>query len=266
MAKDFKISVNMVRPSFTETCELYDLIHEALEDRCLVNFEVVNSPLRKKEIIDFVEGLWVEAEKKANAPDAKQRCEHLKAMLSDYQQKYSSYNQQLKSASSFFSKVKATIALAKLYLKKVDAVDLIVYCKTMAPEKAAKTEKKVMHFLKKRIVTTDMLQMNFIPVEVANSRPSVWPETSANYFTVDEVPYLASLIGSAKLKGFEKNDLLEAWDKMMNKKAAKTVLPKGWYAVDLDEALLILFEPVSYHVAKKHFAAFLTCVESEDIL
>ena len=52
----------------------------------------------------------------------------------------------------------------------------------------------------------------------------------------------------------------------MNKKAAKTVLPKGWYAVDLDEALLILFEPVSYHVAKKHFAAFLTCVESEDIL
>lgn len=96
--------------------------------------------------------------------------------------------------------------------------------------------------------------------EIEALRPAEWPCAQyPQYLSPDQAPYLSELIGKAKEAGYHKEDIASAWAGLLNNKS-NGYCPDG-DELDLTEALCVLFEPLSYYMAKRHYAAFLAAME-----
>ena len=99
----------------------------------------------------------------------------------------------------------------------------------------------------------------FKRAEVVALRPAEWPTTSENYMAPEQAPYLSQILAKAKTEGYTKEQLASAWGLMLSDKV-NFVHPVS-DELSLAEALVVLFEPLSYYMTKRHYAAFLAAME-----
>ncbi len=86
--------------------------------------------------------------------------------------------------------------------------------------------------------------------------PTEWPTPEKNYLTMEQVPYLKSLIKEAQDKGYTSEEILMEWDAFVRNKPQQAPAAEG-DDVFLEDAFRILFKGRSYHETKLHYAAFI---------
>ena len=96
--------------------------------------------------------------------------------------------------------------------------------------------------------------------KVLRYQPKSWAQTSENYFSLSEVPYLKKLVGFLINKGFNKDQILAAWGEMLGMKAEQQPIVRE-NRLFLEQALYVFFAPVDYHNTKQHYAALLELIK-----
>ena len=104
-----------------------------------------------------------------------------------------------------------------------------------------------------------MAKKIFTTQEILGLRPAEWPRAIGNYLAPEQAPYISVLVSKAKAAGYTKQELASSWGLMLSDKV-NFVHPAS-DELSLDEALTVLFEPLSYYMAKRHYAAFLAAME-----
>lgn len=104
-----------------------------------------------------------------------------------------------------------------------------------------------------------MAKKIFRKTEVLDLRPAEWPVSTREFFRLGEAPYIAILVSKAKDAGYTKQELASSWGLMLSDKVNE-VHPVS-DELSLAEALMVLFEPLSYYEAKRHYSAFLEAME-----
>lgn len=104
-----------------------------------------------------------------------------------------------------------------------------------------------------------MAKKIFRKTEVLDLRPAEWPVSTKGFFRLGEAPYIAILVSRAKDAGYTKQELASSWGLMLSDKV-NFVRPTS-DELSLAEALMVLFEPLSYYDAKRHYSAFLEAME-----
>ena len=104
-----------------------------------------------------------------------------------------------------------------------------------------------------------MAKKIFKKTEVLDLRPAEWPVSTGKFFRLGEAPYIAILVSRAKDAGYTKQELASSWGLMLSDKV-NFVRPTS-DELSLAEALVVLFEPLSYYLTKRHYSAFLEAME-----
>ena len=104
-----------------------------------------------------------------------------------------------------------------------------------------------------------MAKKIFRKTEVLDLRPAEWPVSEREFFRLGDVPYIGILVSRAKDAGYSKNEIASSWGLMLSDKV-NFVRPTG-DELSLAEALVVLFEPLSYYMTKRHYSAFLEAME-----
>ncbi len=104
-----------------------------------------------------------------------------------------------------------------------------------------------------------MAKKIFRKTEVLDLRPAEWPVSKLGFFRPEEAPYISALVLKAKEAGYTQQEVAASWGLMLSDKV-NFVHPAS-DELSLDEALTVLFEPLSYYMAKRHYAAFLAAME-----
>ena len=92
--------------------------------------------------------------------------------------------------------------------------------------------------------------------------PAEWPTPERNYLTMEQVPYLRSLIKDAQDKGYTSEEILLEWDAFVRNKPQQTPAAEG-DEIMLEDAFRILFAEKSYSETKQHYAAFIDFANME---
>ena len=79
----------------------------------------------------------------------------------------------------------------------------------------------------------------------------------SNYLRTEQTPYLEVIIMMAKKQGYSNQDILNAWDDVY---AIKCGVPVEIEDDDLTKAVAKLFEHITAHEMKLHYAARIDCM------
>ncbi len=87
--------------------------------------------------------------------------------------------------------------------------------------------------------------------------PNQWPTPERqHYLTMEQTPYLRSLIKEAQDNGYTTEEILLEWDSFQRTKPQQAPAAEG-NEVLLADAFRILFAGKSYFETKLHYAAFI---------
>lgn len=101
-----------------------------------------------------------------------------------------------------------------------------------------------------------MAEKTFKRADIIALIPAEWPTPERNYLTMEQVPYLRSLIKEAQSKGYTPEETLLQWDAFVRNKPQQTPAAEG-DEIMLEDAFRILFAEKSYSETKQHYAAFI---------
>lgn len=104
-----------------------------------------------------------------------------------------------------------------------------------------------------------MAKKIFTTQEILGLRPAEWPRAIGNYLAPEQAPYISVLVSKAKAAGYTKQELASSWGLMLSDKV--NFVRSTGDELALAEALMLLFEPLSYYDAKRHYSAFLEAME-----
>ena len=104
-----------------------------------------------------------------------------------------------------------------------------------------------------------MAKKIFRKTEVLDLRPDKWPVSTGGFFRPEEAPYISALVLKAKEAGYTQQEVAASWGLMLSDKV-NFVRPTS-DELSLAEALVVLFEPLSYYLTNRHYSAFLEAME-----
>lgn len=252
--KNMKIRVSMLN-DFADR-NVINVILQALESRDILLFETICSEWTKKNIIAAVNDLWQEARETANKYEAKQ----LRNKIEENFNAVENCRDCLKLKPNLQGRISYNWKIYRLKREKVLLRDVIAIFITEHRATEDITRQALVEELEKRLFTSDMQYRSFIAHDIEVLRPEVWPMAEKNCLATEQVPYLETLLASARAKGYSESEMREAWDEAVSQKFNQMVnnwpLPDRWDYINLPEALCVLFAGQHPHTMKEHYTAY----------
>lgn len=261
MAKEIKVQIASLGNYMVGKKNIVDVLLSAIEDHDLMIFERLRSENFKNRMLCEFEEMWDNAVVLAEK-DTRETYRAIRITLDDIERTHTCL---ALGGWNWLGWISYHVDLIRYHRRKLPLIDVLAL-HIAENGNNPKEKEELLYQIRQRIVTKHDLYYSFEADAVRKEAPAEFPPISNCMFCppFECVPYLKKLCKSFKLHHYSEDELQEAWKVMLNKKARK-VNSSNWHGfLYPEDALLVLFEHLSYEEVKHHELAFFRLIQDCD--
>lgn len=261
MAREFKARIANLGKYMMKQESIVDVVLTAIEDHDLMIFERVRSENFKNQVVREFEDMWEQAAVLAQEDTSQTRCS-IRITLDSIEHTHTCL---ALGGWNWLGWISYHIDLMRYYRRKLPLVAVLAMHIAEKGNNLGEKE-ELLQQIRQRIVTKHDLYFSFEADVVRKEAPAEFPPISNGMFCppFEIVPYLVKICQEFKRRRYSEQELQEVWKVMLEKKA-HAVDSLNWHGyLPPEDALLVLFENLTYKEVKYHEQAYFRLIQEPE--
>lgn len=260
MAREFKTRIANLGKYMREEENIVNVVLASIEDHDLMIFERVRSENFKNQVVRELEDIWEKAAVLAQEDTSQTRCS-IRITLDSIEHTHTCL---ALGGWNWLGWISYHIDLMRYYCRKLPLVEVLAMHIAEKGNNLGEKE-ELLQQIRQRIVTKHDLYFSFEANLVRKEAPAKFPPISNGMFCppFENVPYLVKICHEFKHR-YSEQELQEVWKAMLEKKAY-AVDSSNWHGyLPPEDALLVLFENLTYKEVKYHEQAYFRLIQEPE--